>query len=246
MEHVGAGILSIADKIDNIAAFVSRGIKISSSKDPYGIRRDANGIIKIIIDFQLEFNLDELIRLATTEFADNILNLKDTLQKIKELFISRMENVFKDFLNIRYDVVNAILNRDDLWIYNMYLRALDVSKIIKTDSIDDLTTLHKRLKNIIKESDLFTVSENALVEKEEKILWDIFKKSEIKIEKLLSNHDYLQSCSKILEMKPLIDNFFDNVMVMAKEQELRENRIALVQQLDQMLSKIADFSLIVE
>ena len=246
LEHIGAGILSMADKIDNIAAFISKGIKISSSKDPYGIRRDANGIIKIIIDFKLNFNQDELIQVAATEFADNVKSLNDTIQQVKELFISRIENIFKDFFKIRYDVVNAVLNRDELWIYNMYLRALDVSKIVETDSIDDLTTLHKRLKNIIKNSELFDISEETLVEQEEKILYDIYKESEVKIEKLLSKHEYLQSCSKILEMKPLIDNFFDNVLVMAEEQKLRENRIALVQLLDKMLSRIADFSLIVE
>jgi glycyl-tRNA synthetase beta chain len=128
----------------------------------------------------------------------------------------------------------------------MYLKALDVAKIVETDSIDDLTTLHKRLKNIIKDSEPFDISEDALKEKEEKILFDIYKESNVKIETLLSKHDYLESCSIILEMKPLIDNFFDNVLVMAEDQKLRENRIALVQLLDKMLSKIADFSLIVE
>jgi glycyl-tRNA synthetase beta chain len=246
LEHVGAGILSMADKIDNIAAFISKGIKISSSKDPYGIRRDANGIIKIIIDFKLNFNLDEAIQAAATEFADNVKTLNDTLEQVKELFMSRIENIFKDFFKIRYDVVNAVLNRDDLRVYNMYLRAMDVSKIVETDSIDDLTTLHKRLKNIIKDKDPFDISEGALVEKEEKVLFEVYKESDTKIEKLISNYDYLESCSIILEMKPLIDNFFDNVLVMAEDQKLRENRIALVQLLDKMLSKIADFSLIVE
>jgi glycyl-tRNA synthetase beta chain len=246
LEHVGAGILSMADKIDNIAALISKGIKISSSKDPYGIRRDANAIIKIIIDFKLNFNLDEVIQVAATEFADNVKTLNDTLEQVKELFMSRIENIFKDFLKIRYDVVNAVLNRDDPRVYNMYLRAMDVSKIVETDSIDDLTTLHKRLKNIIKDSEPFDISEDALVEKEEKILFEVYKESDTKIEKLSSNYEYLESCSIILEMKPLIDNFFDNVLVMAEDQKLRENRIALVQLLDKMLSKIADFSLIVE
>jgi glycyl-tRNA synthetase beta chain len=246
LEHQGAGILSLADKIDNITAFISKGIKISSSKDPYGIRRDTNSIIKIIIDFKLNLNLDDVIQAAATEFAENVKILNETIEQVKELFISRIENIFKDFLKIRYDVVNAVLNRDDLRIYNMYLRALDVSKIVETDSIDDLTTLHKRLKNIIKDSESFDMSGDALEEKEEKILYEIYKESDVKIEKLLSNHEYLESCSIILEMKPLIDNFFDNVLVMAEDQKLRENRIALVQLLDKMLSKIADFSLIVE
>ena len=245
-DHPGAAILSIADKIDNITAFISKGIKISSSKDPYGIRRDANGIIKIIIDFKLDFNLEELTRLAAAAFTDDEETRGDIVNKVNELFIPRLENVFKDFLKTRYDVVNAVLSSGALRVYRLYLKARDVSKIVETDSANNLTTLHKRLKNILKDTGDFTVSEAALVEKEEKILYDIFTESKEEIESLLSAHQYLQACAKFLEMKPVIDHFFDNVMVMAKEPELKENRIALVQEMDRLLSRIADFSLIVE
>jgi glycyl-tRNA synthetase beta chain len=248
LDHLGAAILSIADKIDNIIGFIFRGIKISSSKDPYGIRRDANAIIKILIDFKLDFNLEKLIETTAAKFAD--ANKPETLAEIvkpvRELFVSRIENVFKDFLSFRYDVVNAVLNTGNLFIYQMYLRAGDTAKIVKTDSIEDLEALHRRLKNIIKGADLCEISEDALVEAEEKILHDIFKKSRGKIETMLANHQYLQACSEIMLMKPVIDNFFDRVMVMAEDRKLRENRIALVQQLDRLLSRIADFSLIVE
>jgi glycyl-tRNA synthetase beta chain len=245
-DHPGAAILSIADKIDNITAFISKGIKISSSKDPYGVRRDANAIIKLIIDFKLDFNLEELIRLAAASFSADEATGSDICRGVSELFYSRLEGVYKDFLKVRYDMVNAVLNRDVLRVYQLYLRALDVSKIVASDSIDNITTLHKRLKNIIKGADRFTVTEGALVEKDEKVLYDIFLESREKIEELLSAHQYLQACAKFLEMKPVIDHFFDNVMVMAKEKELKENRIALVQEMDQLLSRIADFSLIVE
>ena len=245
-DHPGAAVLSMADKIDNITAFISKGIKISSSKDPYGIRRDTNGIIKVIIDLKLDFNLEELIRLAASAFSGNEETRSDISTAVSELFISRLENVCKDFLKIRYDVVNAVINNEALRVYKLYLRALEVSKIVETDSIDNLTALHKRLKNILKDTDRFTVSADALVEKEEKILYEIFIESKEKIESLVSAHQYLQACAKILEMKPVIDHFFDNVMVMAKDQKLKENRIALVQEMDRLLSLIADFSLIVE
>ena len=113
-------------------------------------------------------------------------------------------------------------------------------------SNEDLAALHKRLKNIIKKSDRFFVSENLLIEKEEKVLFDIFKETKIKIETAHLDHDYLQGCSQFLEMKPVIDEFFDKVLVMAEDQEVRQNRIALLQRLDELLSQIADFSLIVE
>ncbi|MGE5343905.1 MAG: glycine--tRNA ligase subunit beta [Candidatus Omnitrophota bacterium] len=247
LENLGAGILSIADKLDNIAAFVSRDIKISSSKDPYGVRRDATGVIKIIIDFKLDFNLDKLIVWASSRFSGTSEEkLKSIARKIRELFVSRIENIFKDFLKYRYDVVNAVLVGRDLDIYRIYTRAIHVSQMVQTPSIENLVSLHRRLKNIIKDSVRFPVSEEALVEKEEKILFDIFQASQAKIEAHLLNYNYLEACSEILEMKPVIDNFFDKVMVMAEDKKLKENRIGLLQALDQLLSGIADFSLIVE
>jgi len=245
-QDVGAAMLSITDKLDNITAFLSKEFKISSSKDPYGIRRDANAIIKLIIDFELDFSLDQLIKTAASYFCTDDHSNEKTVNSVKELFYSRMENVFKDFLNIRYDVVNAVLSNDQLQIYKIYLRAGCVSKMLDTDSLANLSLIHKRLKNIVKSSELFKIDEASLVENEEKILFDIFKESKDKIQQLLNRYQFIEACTLFLEMKPLIDNFFDNVMVMAKEKELRENRIALVQELDQLLSQIADFSLIVE
>lgn len=244
LDDLGAGLLSIADKIDNITGFLSRGIKISSSKDPYGVRRDANGIIKIIIDFQLDLDLDKVIQLAAELFDRK--NSEEIANKVRELFLGRVENVLKDFLSFRYDVVNAVLGKTALNIYRIYLKAVDVSKIVKSDSIEDLVALHKRLKNIVKKAPEFQVTEDALVENEEKLLFEIARKSKTNLQKLMDDYKYLQTCSEILQMKPVIDNFFDKVLVMAEDQKLKENRIGLVQQLDQLLSKIADFSLIVE
>jgi len=247
VDDLGAAILSMADKMDNIAAFVSKDIKISSSKDPYGMRRDANAIIKIIVDFKLDFNLDALIRKAALRVSASDEILKANALKIREFFLSRIENIFKDFLKIRYDVVNAIITDSGILdVYRMYIRALDVAQIIKTPSAETLVSLHRRLKNIIKNSKPHSVTEANLVEKEEKILFEIFKGSHTKIEAHIAQFKYLESCSEILEMKPVIDAFFDKVMVMAEDPRLRENRVALVQQLEQLLSRIADFSLIVE
>jgi len=246
LDHLGAGFISIADKMDSIAGFLSRDIKISSSKDPYGIRRDTNAIIKIILDFKLDFNLDKIITASASKFVTPGKTIEEIVKSIREHFFGRMENVLKDFLSYRYDVVNAVLNTKNLFIYRIALKTHDLSKIVQAPSVSELIALHRRLKNIIKDPGEFTISEDTFIQKEEKILYDIFKESRAKIESLMLNHRYMEVCSKILEMKPVIDNFFDKVMVMAEEQRLKENRIALVQQIDQLLSKIADFSLIVE
>lgn len=248
LEDLGAGLLSIADKIDNITGFISKDIKISSSKDPYGIRRDANAIIKVITEFKLGFDLKELIHLAAGHFASDSETHEAINKTVSELFLSRAENIFKDTLKYRYDVVNAILNTpsEHLNIYRMFVRCYGVSKVANSDAILHLVALHKRLKNIVKNADRCQVSQAHLIEPEEKILFDIFKETKTKIETSIVNGEYVEACSQFLEMKPVVDNFFEKVHVMADEPELKQNRIGLVQRMDELLSQIADFSLIVE
>lgn len=248
LEDLGAGLLSIADKIDNITGFISKDIKISSSKDPYGIRRDANAIIKVIIEFKLEFDLKELIHLAASHFAAGTEAHEAINKTAGELFLSRIENIFKDVLKYRYDVVNAILNTPSghLDIYRLFIRCYGVSKVVNSDAILHLVSLHKRLKNIVKNAEPCQVSADHLVETEEKILFDIFKETKTKIETSIVKGEYVEACSQFLEMKPVVDNFFEKVHVMADDPVLKQNRIGLVQRMDELLSQIADFSLIVE
>ncbi|MCP5105004.1 MAG: glycine--tRNA ligase subunit beta, partial [bacterium] len=224
------------------------GIKISSSKDPYGVRRDANAVIKILTVLKFDFDLIGLIKKAAEHFVSSGDEQDILVKRVTELFLGRVENIFKDFLKFRYDIVNSILrnNNGTLNIYRMYLRAHGVAKVVQSDSIEHLAALHKRLKNIVKKSEHFFISEDQLVEDEEKILFDIFKETKAKIETSFMDGDYLQGCAQFLEMKPVIDSFFDKVLVMAEDQKVRQNRIALVQRLDEMLSRIADFSLIVD
>ncbi|MCP4213833.1 MAG: glycine--tRNA ligase subunit beta, partial [bacterium] len=228
------------------AGFLSKGIKISSSKDPYGIRRDANAVIKIIIDFNLDFDFNGLIKAACEKFTPTDITHEELEQKVNKLFYARLEGVFKDFFSIRYDVVKSVLNASVLNINDLYLRCHSVARIVSSESITHLTALHKRLKNIIKKSEPFNVSETLLQENEEKLLFDIFKETKIKIEGSLAEANYLQACSQFLEMKPVIDNFFDKVLVMAEDKDVKRNRIALLQKMDELLMKIADFSLIVD
>jgi glycyl-tRNA synthetase beta chain len=246
LDDLGAGILSIADRIDNIAGFVGKGIKISSSKDPYGIRRDANAMIKIIIDFKLAVDLGPLIRLAVLNFAKKDTDMQRDCQIISELFVSRLENFLKDFRQFRYDVVNAVLGKDTLAVYDIFLKAEALAKLSASGLVDPLAALQRRLKNICKSSKRCNFSEGLLKENEEKLLSDVFKESKPRIDALIIKKNYLQASSEILEMKPIIDRFFDKILVMDENEALRNNRIALLQRIDELLSGVADFSLLVE
>ncbi|MCX6558078.1 MAG: glycine--tRNA ligase subunit beta [Candidatus Aminicenantes bacterium] len=246
LDDLGAGILSIADRIDNIAGFVGKGIKISSSKDPYGIRRDANAIIKIIVDFKLAIDLDPLIRLAVLNFAKKDADLQRDCDTIGELFISRLENSLKDYWHFRYDIVNAVLGKDTLSVYDNFLKAEALSKLAAGGLVDQLAAVQRRLKNIGKGLERCPFSEGLLKDREEKILSDVFKESKPRIDALIIKKNFLQASSEILEMKPIVDRFFDKILVMDANESIRKNRIALLQRIDELLSSVADFSLLVE
>jgi glycyl-tRNA synthetase beta chain len=246
LEDLGAGILSIADRMDSIAGFVGKGIKISSSKDPYGIRRDANAIIKIIVDFGLRLDLAPLIRLAALNFAKDDADLQLNCKTIRDMFAARMENFLKDHMKYRYDVVNAVMAQDTMSVLDKFLKAQAVAKLAETGMTESLAALHRRLKNICGNSERYHFSEGTLKEKEEKLLSDVFKESKPRIDDLILKKNFLQASSEILEMKPIIDAFFEKILVMDKDVALRKNRIALLQHIDELLAAVADFSLLVE
>ena len=247
LDDLGAGILSIADRMDNIAGFVSKGIKISSSKDPYGIRRDANAVIKIIIDFKLGLDLEPLIRLAALHFAKNdadlLLNCQDHPRVVRRPPGELPEG--SSAIPLRRGQRRH--GRGQRWpCTTQFLKAQAVAKLVESGMVEPLAALHRRLKNISSDFERCNFSEGELKEKEEKILSDVFKESKPRIDDLIMKKNFLQAGSEILEMKPIIDRFFEKILVMDKNVSLRKNRIALLQRIDELLSGVADFSLLVE
>ncbi|HDP95401.1 MAG TPA: glycine--tRNA ligase subunit beta [Candidatus Aminicenantes bacterium] len=247
INHLGGGLLSICDKIDNITAFLSKGIRSSSSSDPYGIRRDANAVIKVILDLGLDFSLSDLIGhacnlLVTDETERNIL-----MRKVENLFYIRLDNIMRENLAIRHDVAEAVITNANLQIYRLYLKTLEISEMLGTPAIQPLVILHKRVKNISRSDDeVGDVVPEQLQDQEEKVLYETLRQTEPTIHRHLELREFRAVAAEILQMKPLIDNFFDNVLVMAKQEDLRRNRIALVRKIDHTLMQVADFSRIME
>ena len=154
--------------------------------------------------------------------------------------------MLKDVKKIRYDIVNAVMSGHSLNIWEIYAKVKEISKVVTSPSARHLIILHKRLKNIIRKAPVYDFAEKLLKEKEEKFVYDVFKELKPQIEKSLEKHDYLSACSQLLEMKPLIDSFFDKVLVMVKDEKLKKNRIALIQNISNLMLLVADFSILSE
>jgi glycyl-tRNA synthetase beta chain len=149
-------------------------------------------------------------------------------------------------MKYRYDVVNAVMAQETMVVYDKFLKAQAVAKLVDSGMAEPLAALHRRLKNICGGGGRCNFSESELKEKEEKILSDVFKEAKPRIDGLIMKKDFAQASSEILEMKPIIDAFFEKILVMDKNLTLRKNRIALLQRIDELLAAVADFSLLVE
>ena len=98
-----------------------------------------------------------------------------------------------------------------LFIYKIYMRAKAVFEVSESSSIHHLIEVHKRIRNIIKDSEILPVSESFLVEPEEKILFEIINETKSGTEKLLRDNKYIEACSNFIDMKPVVDNFFEKI-----------------------------------
>lgn len=236
--------LSLADKLDNICGLIGKGVKVSSSKDPFGIRRDANAILRLIYDHRLDFDIWEAVRLSLSLYTWP--NEDQVFEQIKELFVSRLEQVLKEQLGIRYDLANSLLSIFSPRIITLFIRAEQISPILSNQASLDLVILQKRLKNITHNNQGIDLNPKLFKHPSEEMLYEVFTETAASFDQYISEQRYSEACSLMLELKPIIDSYFDDVLIMDEDLLVRENRLSQLSQLAARIDRIIDFSLIVE
>ena len=225
---VFSSIVALSNKLDTILALFDIGKIPTGNKDPFGLRRAANGIIKIVLEFNLNFDIDKV-------FDDLARNYKqiDT-KKVKEFFIERLYQ----FFDVNPSVLKAVLQSGerDVLIIAKKVKALD--KIVSSSDFKEIFTTFKRVSNIVKDVD--TAQElsidSLLFEKdEEKELFETY--TNIKDKEF---NDYETRLEELFSLKPQIDSFFDNVMVNAEDEKLKTNRKNLIGSIYKTFKEIAD------
>ncbi len=229
----GAGIsLSIADKADIIVGGFFAGLKPTGAKDPYGLRRAALGIIRTIIENRIFVNLKTILKKAAELYKKDV-----NFDEIEEFFKIRFENLFSDY---PYDLLKSVTFKFDD-IYDAYLRLLAIEKFVKGDPNKEKQFAVKRVFNIVKDFDGLDVNEELFVQDEEKALFEKIKDIENELDKYLKDRRYLDLLERVASIKDTINTFFDNVMVMDKDQDLRNNRLSLLNRLRQIVLNVANF-----
>lgn len=250
-------LLAIADKEDSIAGMFALGMVPSGSKDPFALRRQANGIIKTIAEHKLPLRIWALMADARERYrgteAEKKFKLDDKAYKeaIQAFFRERLEFYLRDFCGLAYDVVNATLAADADDVVDAAARASAVAKVRPSADFEPISTSFKRMKNILRQARetgkrvAHPFSPALLPEDAEKKLVAEIPHVADKAKKLRSGKQYEQALLEISRLRPAIDAFFDKVMVMVEDEELRAQRLGLLQTLVDEFSSIADFSEIV-
>ena len=245
LPETNAGIaLSIADKLDSIAGFFAIGIKPSGSQDPYALRRQALGILSILLDKKLSVNLNNLINAALDNYSNLEFNKEEVASQIVEFFVERVKNLFKD-LGIRYDVIDAVLNNNLNDISDIHTRALELNRWLQKDELVEMLTAFNRVSTLAQKSTIDIVKEELLKEDAEIKLYNGFKEIKLNVESLLVDKKYNEALDAFATLRPLVDNLFDNVMVMDKDESVKENRLGLLKQIYSTMLTICDLSKIV-
>lgn len=245
LPQTNAGIaLSIADKLDSIAGFFAIGIKPSGSQDPYALRRQALGILSILLDKKLSVNLNNLINAALDNYSNLEFNKEEVASQIVEFFVERVKNLFKD-LGIRYDVIDAVLNNNLNDISDIHTRALELNRWLQKDELVEMLTAFNRVSTLAQKATTDIVKEELLKEDAEIKLYNGFKEIKLNVESLLVDKKYNEALDAFATLRPLVDNLFDNVMVMDKDESVKENRLGLLKQIYSTMLTICDLSKIV-
>lgn len=240
-----AGIaLSIADKLDSIAGFFAIGIQPTGSQDPYALRRQALGVLSILMDKKLDVNLKDLVNHALNNYNNLEFNKEEVCTQIMEFFKERIKNLFRD-LGIRYDVIEAVLSSEINDISDMHTRAVELNNWLSTEGLVEMLTAFNRVSTLAQKATLSYVKEDLLKEEAEIKLYHGFKEIKVKVEELLKDKKYSEALDAFASLRPLVDNMFDNVMVMDKDESIKENRLALLKQIYDTMLSICDLSKIV-
>lgn len=250
-------VLSIADKADSIAGMFALGLIPSGSKDPFALRRQANGIVKTIVEHKLPLNLAQLIADARAGYSGSEAEKKFTLSgdayadAVSNFFRERLEFYLRDVLGLAYDVVNATLAAGADDVVDAVARASAVAKVRPSADFESISVAFKRMKNILRQAaekktkiaEPFDAA--ALKDQEEKTLAAAVPQVAKKVKELSAARQYEPALLEISKLRPQVDAFFDKVMVMVDDETLRANRLGLLQTLVREFSSIADFSEIV-
>ncbi|MFN4308360.1 glycine--tRNA ligase subunit beta [Sulfurihydrogenibium sp.] len=221
-------ILALADKLDTVLSFFSIGEIPKASADPFAVRRNAIGIVRIIVEKEIDLDLSEIV--------DD--------KQVLEFLLSRLESYLQN-KGFKTDIINAVLSLKDYNFYRNYLKVRALQNLTKREDYENIIQVFKRVGNIIPDGFSGKVDVYLFQTPQEKELYENVISVKDEYLRLINDKQYEESLVKLIELKPYIDGFFDNVMIMVEDEKLKQNRLGILSEINELFRYFADFTKIV-
>ncbi|MFV9615067.1 MAG: glycine--tRNA ligase subunit beta [Gammaproteobacteria bacterium] len=236
-------ILAISDKLDSLVGIFAIGQKPTGEKDPYALRRASLGILRTIIERQLDLDLKQLITMSAELLADKV-DAGKVEQDVFDYILERLRAYYLD-RNVTPDVFDAVSALSPSHPLDFDKRIKAVTAFRGLAEAESLAAANKRVANILKKSALdntVTVNESLLSEDAEIKLYATLSTLSKTVEPMFDAGDYEAALSQLSSLRDPVDAFFDSVMVMADDEAIKNNRIALLNTMHQLFLRAVDLS----
>jgi glycyl-tRNA synthetase beta chain len=239
-------LLAVADKIDTLAGVFSIGKRPTGNRDPFGLRRAALGIVRILIECELDFDLGALIGAAVAAQPEGKTSVEEIGDDLYAFITDRLRGYFLDRDSaFAAETFDAVLARRPASLVDFAARLRAVQDFRALEPAASLAAANKRIANILRKSGDSTdapVDEGLLLEPAERALWDALNDARQAVTPLVKGRDYGGALAALAELRGPVDAFFDDVMVMTDDDKTRNNRLALLGGLRALFLDVADIS----
>lgn len=241
-------VLSVADKLDTLEGCFGIGLMPSGSKDPFALRRAAQGVVKVLAEGRLRVDLRRAVEEGMAATREHFPECgEQQTGALWEFLLDRIRYYFREIRGFAYDEVNAALAGGWKTLPEVESRLYALKLVRQTENFEPLAASFKRIRNILRQAgwQQGEVRAELLEAPEEKALFEETQRVLAEAERLRASEDYIQSLQAVATLRPAVDAFFDKVLVNAPDEGVRANRLALIGRLFREVSSIADFSEIV-
>ena len=239
-----ASAVALADKFDTLTGIFGIGQAPKGSADPFALRRAALGALRIIVEKNLPLDLEDLVKKSAALFGDKLTN-QNVVADVVDFMLGRFRAWYQDE-GIAVDVIQAVLARRPTRPADFDARVRAVSHFRTLDSAEALAAANKRVSNILAKADaaIGEINLTACVEPAEKALAEAVLALRTEVQPLIAQGDYTAVLDKLANLRAPVDSFFDNVMVNAEDPALRQNRLAILNTLQDLFLQVADISVL--
>ena len=239
-------ILAIADKVDTLAGVFSIGKKPTGNRDPFGLRRAALGIVRILVERGIDVDLTAMLEKAVAEQPAGKLPADELLAELYAFITDRMRRYFLDRdSGLGVETFEAVMVRQPASLVDFDRRLAAVQTFARLDQAESLAAANKRIANILRKAgdpEGLAVSIKLFEHDAEQSLHSSLENSREKVAPMLEQRRYAEILNELADLRDPVDRFFDDVMVMAEDDAVRNNRLALLGELRALFLDVADIS----